>query len=118
MENFTGNTCSKFYLFTWILKISYDKNCGYYYVTSSHATGNAARDDRARFWNEKEEKKEKREKVFITREKNYYARTGSFLSIDEKKFSIDDDDAGATDRYVKYGNEFRRIRSTNSHQLF
>lgn len=46
----------------WILKISYDKNCGYYYVTSSHATGNAglnnaARDDRARFWNEKEEKK-------------------------------------------------------------
>lgn len=102
----------------WILKISYDKNCGYYYVTSSHATGNAARDDRARFWNEKEEKKEKREKVFITREKNYYARTGSFLSIDEKKFSIDDDDAGATDRYVKYGNEFRCIRSTNSHQLF
>lgn len=48
----------------WILKISYDKNCGYYYVTSSHATGNAglnnaARDDRARFWNEKEKKRGK-----------------------------------------------------------
>ena len=102
----------------WILKISYDKNCGYYYVTSSHATGNAARAIAQDFGMKKKKKKKGGEKVFITREKNYYARTGSFLSIDEKKFSIDDDDAGATDRYVKYGNEFRRIRSTNSHQLF
>lgn len=63
----------------WILKISYDKNCGYYYVTSSHATGNAARDDRARFWNEKEEKKKRggekcssREKKITTLEQGHF----------------------------------------------